>query len=84
VLSCLGKANITSLLVEGGSAIHGAFLRARLVDQAYLFLAPYFIGDAGTPLLTGNAPEIFLQDIVPEKSGKDILLYGLIQENSKR
>ena len=84
VLSCLGKANITSLLVEGGSAVHGAFLRARLIDQAYLFFAPYFIGDMGTPLMTGNIQESFLQEIVTEKSGNDILLYGLIQENSKR
>lgn len=81
VLHSLGKAGSTSILVEGGSAVHGTFLREKLADQVYLFLAPYFIGDRGTPLVTGDAPKIFLRETVSEKLGEDILLHGLVQEN---
>lgn len=44
VLRFLGKSQINSLLVEGGGRIHGAFMRAGLVDQVTLFLAPLFLG----------------------------------------
>jgi diaminohydroxyphosphoribosylaminopyrimidine deaminase/5-amino-6-(5-phosphoribosylamino)uracil reductase len=83
VLRCLGQADITSVLIEGGSAVHGAFLRAGLIDQAFLFLAPYFLGDTGTPLLAGSAPEALLKQIKTETLGSDLLLHGLVQEQAK-
>jgi len=52
VLKVLGQAQITSLLVEGGSKIHGSFLEAGLADQMLLFVAPIFLGDQGMPLAT--------------------------------
>jgi diaminohydroxyphosphoribosylaminopyrimidine deaminase/5-amino-6-(5-phosphoribosylamino)uracil reductase len=52
VLVELGNAKITSLLVEGGSCVHGSFLKAKLVDQLFLFLAPFFLGEQGVPLAT--------------------------------
>lgn len=52
VLKNLGKKQITSLLVEGGSKIHGSFLQAGLVDQLLLFIAPRFLGEQGVPLAT--------------------------------
>ncbi|MFO7607259.1 MAG: bifunctional diaminohydroxyphosphoribosylaminopyrimidine deaminase/5-amino-6-(5-phosphoribosylamino)uracil reductase RibD [Desulfurivibrionaceae bacterium] len=51
VLRELGRAGITSLLVEGGGAIHAAFLRQRLYDEANLFIAPIFIGSEGVPVV---------------------------------
>jgi len=81
-LRCLGQADITSVLIEGGATVHGAFLRAGLIDQAFLFLAPYFLGERGTPLLSGAAPEVLLQEIKTETLNRDVLLHGLIvQEN---
>ena len=50
VLAELGKAQITSVLVEGGSKVHGSFLQANLADQILLFVAPIFLGDKGVPL----------------------------------
>ena len=50
VLAELGKAQITSVLVEGGSKVHGSFLQANLADQILLFVAPIFLGDLGVPL----------------------------------
>lgn len=80
VLHCLGRVGITSVLVEGGAAVHGAFLRAGLVDQACLFIAPCFIGDTGTPLLAGCGPDdVRLAETETEKLGQDVLLCGLVR-----
>jgi len=51
VLKELGRADITSLLVEGGGTVHAAFLRDELYDQANLFIAPIFIGSEGVPVV---------------------------------
>jgi diaminohydroxyphosphoribosylaminopyrimidine deaminase/5-amino-6-(5-phosphoribosylamino)uracil reductase len=79
VLRCLGKAGITSVLVEGGATIHGAFLRAGVVDEAYLFVAPQFIGEMGTPLVAGDAPDVLLTETTATTLGNDILLHGLVR-----
>lgn len=49
----LGSRQITSLLVEGGAAVHGAFLKAGLVDHLKFFYAPLIAGDAGTSVIDG-------------------------------
>ncbi len=51
VLSELGREQVTSVLVEGGSRVHGSFLRHGLVDQAMIYMAPFFIGADGVSLL---------------------------------
>ena len=51
VLEELGRAGITSLLVEGGGKVHAAFLKQNLYDQANLFIAPIFIGGDGVPVV---------------------------------
>lgn len=51
VLQIIGKAQMNSVLVEGGSAIHGSFLRNGLVDQVRLFLAPIFLGSSSIPVV---------------------------------
>ncbi len=83
VLERLGKEGICSVLVEGGAAVHGSFLRFGLVDQVFLFTAPWFIGDTGTPVIAGY--EIGSSEIVPtltgmtvEPVGKDVLIQGLL------
>lgn len=83
VLRQLGKADIASLLVEGGAAVHGSFLKKKLVDQVYLFMAPYFIGERGTSLLSGYSiggeeTSLSLQEQTTEKVRRDILIQGLL------
>ena len=82
VLQVLGRADVTSVLVEGGAGIHGSFIRAGLVDQVFLFIAPYFVGEEGTPLVAGysineqGAPTRFTH-MTTEYIGEDILVQGL-------
>jgi diaminohydroxyphosphoribosylaminopyrimidine deaminase/5-amino-6-(5-phosphoribosylamino)uracil reductase len=50
LLRALAAREVQSLLVEGGSRVHGAFIRQRLVDGMALFLAPRLVG-AGVPIV---------------------------------
>jgi len=81
VLTLLGQSQITSLMVEGGSAVHGSFLEAGLADQLFLFIAPKFLGDMGVPLATfpGTKKGKSLQEFTIVKTrryGDDILIEG--------
>lgn len=44
LLDHLGKREITSVLVEGGSKIHGAFFDQALAQRVYAFIAPMLLG----------------------------------------
>ena len=50
----LGKAQIDSLLVEGGSTVAAAFLRARLLDKLTLLIAPKVVGGREPPTPIGG------------------------------
>ena len=83
VLQVLGRLDITSVLVEGGAAVHGSFLREKQVDQIVLFTAPYFIGDGGTSLMTGysldtNEVPLEVTRVTTEILGTDILIQGIV------
>jgi len=85
MLSILGKHNILSLLVEGGATILGSFLAGQHVDEVYLFIAPFFIGDQGDALIKGFAvsgPESAKRLVQVEcaGSGDDCLIHGYFQE----
>ena len=43
----LAARGVNNVLVEGGSSIAGAFLRADLVDEVAVFRAPLFVGSDG-------------------------------------
>lgn len=53
VLRALAEREVQSLLVEGGSHVLGAFIRARLVDSVAWFLAPRLAG-AGVGIVQGG------------------------------
>jgi diaminohydroxyphosphoribosylaminopyrimidine deaminase/5-amino-6-(5-phosphoribosylamino)uracil reductase len=50
VLRDLGKRGINELLVESGRTLNGALLKAGLVDELVLYLAPQLLGDAARGL----------------------------------
>ena len=84
LLAFLGQRDITSILVEGGSRIHGAFCRQHLVDEFSLLYAPFIVGDAGTPLVSGYCLENreaapVLRTITSRCIGEDVLLRFLVE-----
>jgi len=54
-LSVLFERGLTSLLLEGGPRLAGAFFRAGAVDRVSLFVAPRLLGE-GRGLVEGFAP----------------------------
>lgn len=58
----LGRRRMTNVLVEGGSAVLGAFFDAELIDEVHAFIAPKLVGGAGafTPI-AGRGIEIIPQ-----------------------
>ncbi|MBL8026373.1 MAG: bifunctional diaminohydroxyphosphoribosylaminopyrimidine deaminase/5-amino-6-(5-phosphoribosylamino)uracil reductase RibD [Fibrobacteres bacterium] len=78
VLTVLGKLQIKSLIVEGGSAIHTAFMKEKAFDCIYLFLAPKLL-ESGIPWIAGKptkfmAESLELKDFSIKKVGKEVLL----------
>jgi diaminohydroxyphosphoribosylaminopyrimidine deaminase/5-amino-6-(5-phosphoribosylamino)uracil reductase len=73
VLKDLAKDGVGTLLLEGGPTIHAAFLRAGLVDEARVFLAPKLLSGADDP---NTAPR--LRNPTMKKIGDDWLVEGLI------
>lgn len=84
VFRCLGNRGITSVLVEGGAALHGGILRARLYDYANLFMAPLFAGEGGISLLagycaTGREGAVAIREPRYRRLGADMMISGHIQ-----
>lgn len=85
ILGELGRRNITSVLVEGGSGVHTSFLRQGLADEFYFFYAPKLLGtpavplagDLGSPELSEcPAGRILETRFLPP----DVLIHGLFRE----
>jgi diaminohydroxyphosphoribosylaminopyrimidine deaminase / 5-amino-6-(5-phosphoribosylamino)uracil reductase len=61
-LAALHERGITSLMVEGGSEVLGAFLAARLLDQVALFRAPILLGGRGSRSAFGGEDPLRIGD----------------------
>ncbi|MGB9745200.1 MAG: bifunctional diaminohydroxyphosphoribosylaminopyrimidine deaminase/5-amino-6-(5-phosphoribosylamino)uracil reductase RibD [Desulfurella sp.] len=76
------EKDICSVLVEGGSRIHGSFLNANLYDKVHLFYAPKITGSYGAFNVIGSqAASDFsevknLKDYNCKKIGDDIIIEG--------
>ena len=85
-LDQLGALGITSVLLEGGPHLAGAFFDAGEVDEARLFLAPLVLGGrtARDPLEGEGVERI--EDALRaltldcERSGDDILISARLRE----
>jgi diaminohydroxyphosphoribosylaminopyrimidine deaminase/5-amino-6-(5-phosphoribosylamino)uracil reductase len=85
VLAVLDIYGVRSVLIEGGSATHGAFLRSGLVQRAAVFIAPKLLADSfGKPLASGPARKsiaeaLELTSVRYRKVGPDLLVTGLLK-----
>jgi diaminohydroxyphosphoribosylaminopyrimidine deaminase/5-amino-6-(5-phosphoribosylamino)uracil reductase len=80
-LAELGKRNLQYLLLEGGSMLGGAMMRAGLVDRVMIFVAPKLLGGVGRSLLAGEGvasiSEAFpLMNLRARQVDTDILIEG--------
>lgn len=89
VLNVLNEYGITSVLVEGGSEIHGAFKDAGCVDRIYAFIAPRIIGGkkaftaiggTGCDLITDGWT---LSEVEVTNLENDFLFTGLVNKEDK-
>jgi diaminohydroxyphosphoribosylaminopyrimidine deaminase/5-amino-6-(5-phosphoribosylamino)uracil reductase len=86
VLEMLGVEQITSLLVEGGSAVNWACLRAHLVDKLMLFYTPRIFGPGGAvPWLAGQnglplGEELHASNIIIERFGEDFAVEAYLRD----
>ncbi|QDU19242.1 bifunctional diaminohydroxyphosphoribosylaminopyrimidine deaminase/5-amino-6-(5-phosphoribosylamino)uracil reductase RibD [Urbifossiella limnaea] len=82
VLAELGRRRMTHVLVEGGAAVHGAFLDAGAADELHVFVAPLLIGGAAAPGATGGrgveklVAALRLGEMTAAPSGADVYLHA--------
>ncbi len=85
-LSQLGSRGITSLLLEGGPRLAGAFLDAGEVDEVRLFMAPVILGSKaargpfesqGAATVAASVHAVTLQQ---QQIGDDVLVTARIKE----
>ena len=78
----LGKREITSLLLEGGSVLNASLLEAGLIDKFIFFQAPLIIGGQGAPGVIGGSGCERLSDclrltiLFTTKVGEDFMITG--------
>ncbi len=78
-LAILGAREVTSLLLEGGAALHAAAWDEHVVDFVRLYVTPHTLGGNGVPLLAGRsfaAAELAGRRVVP--LGPDVLIEGYV------
>jgi diaminohydroxyphosphoribosylaminopyrimidine deaminase/5-amino-6-(5-phosphoribosylamino)uracil reductase len=82
VLQELGRRSLQSVLVEGGAAVAGAFIDARLVNKVTVFIAPKIVGGKDAPsAIAGSGIErmcdaLELERIEVVQRGRDLEVTG--------
>ncbi len=82
LLTRLGQRGITQVIVEGGSDLNAAFLKARLINEVRLYLAPRLMGGLqSTGVIGGASPRrlaqaVPLQRFTARRLGTDLVVEG--------
>ena len=85
VVDLLGRKDMTSLLIEGGSRVIGSVVRAGIADKIYFFYAPKILGgDDGIPVCSGPGPELMadslpINNISVKRFDDDVLISGYVR-----
>jgi diaminohydroxyphosphoribosylaminopyrimidine deaminase / 5-amino-6-(5-phosphoribosylamino)uracil reductase len=85
VLRRLGKLEITSVMIEGGSGVNAAALASGVVDKVCLYYAPTILGAGSVPFASGAT---FLQPreasrvkhLQMHRFGDDIMVEGYLRD----
>ncbi len=82
LLDHLGATEVSSVLVEGGPTVHGAFHDAGLVDGVVALLSPRLIGGTAAPAAVGGrgveslAAAHLLDEVEVARAGGDVVVTG--------
>ena len=82
LVAYLGQRDVTSLLVEGGSTLLGAFFDMGLVDKVVTFIAPVIIGGKEAVTAVGGlgsstlAHAMRLRDVEVQQFDDDVMVTG--------
>ena len=79
IMQRLGAGQITSLLLEGGTAVHRAAWAAGVVDRVQRYIAPVCIGPSGVRWLDDGLSLAGLADAHVRQLGPDLLMEGYVQ-----
>lgn len=80
----LGRMNITSVLIEGGSEINASALRSGVVQKVIVMLAPKLLGGRDAIGAIGGQSPKHLRDAVRlkrmsiQRSGEDVIVEGYL------
>ncbi len=82
LLTQLGRRGVLSLLLEGGSEVNAAMLKAKLVDHIRLYMAPLLLGGQNAKgVIGGKSPArlagaIELRHVMTRSVGNDVVVEG--------
>jgi diaminohydroxyphosphoribosylaminopyrimidine deaminase / 5-amino-6-(5-phosphoribosylamino)uracil reductase len=82
LMRALGERGVTSLLVEGGGEMNAAMLKARLVQQVRLYIAPALLGGGNAKGVIGGkspahlAQALKLRNVRTRSVGSDVVVEG--------
>jgi len=89
LLKTIGKRNIVTVLVEGGSKILGSLFDHRLVDKVLVFISPIIIGGSQAKTAVGgdgvnNLMEaLSLGRVKIKKFGNNVLISGYLKKRAQ-
>jgi len=89
LMEALGKEEITSVLIEGGSEINTSALQSGIVDKILFFYAPKIIGGKQAPLIVGGKgiakvkDALVLHNITTQRFGDDVMIEGYVKKCQK-
>jgi diaminohydroxyphosphoribosylaminopyrimidine deaminase/5-amino-6-(5-phosphoribosylamino)uracil reductase len=81
----LGAKQVTSILLEGGGELHGAALRAGIVEKVLYFLAPKLIGGRSAPTAIADegfsrlSEAVTLERVHIQQLDGDFLIEGYVR-----
>jgi diaminohydroxyphosphoribosylaminopyrimidine deaminase/5-amino-6-(5-phosphoribosylamino)uracil reductase len=85
VLRRLGQLQVTSVMIEGGSAVNGAALASGVVDKIFLYYAPEILGAGAVPFATlagshGPGEALQVKRLLLHRFGEDFAVEGYLRE----
>ncbi len=86
LMRALGKLEITSILLEGGTRLITSALKEDIVDKIFFFYAPKILGGRLSHGITaGDGVDLIRQarkvrDLTVKKSGDDVLVEGYLHK----